>query len=60
VPTANRSSATHVEQRNDTTARQRSARGIEGSGTCKIRPAWLDGQLSDDGRSTRQRDAGKK
>jgi hypothetical protein len=35
VPAANRSSATHAEQRNDTTARQRSARGDDGSGTCK-------------------------
>jgi hypothetical protein len=35
VLAANRSSATHVEQRNDTTARQRSARGHDDSGTCK-------------------------
>jgi hypothetical protein len=35
VQAANRSSATHVEQRNDTTARQRSARGDDGSSTCK-------------------------
>jgi hypothetical protein len=35
VPAANRSSVTHVEQRNDTTARQGSARGDDGSGTCK-------------------------
>jgi hypothetical protein len=35
VPAANRSSATHVEQRNDSTARQRRARGDDGSGTCK-------------------------
>jgi hypothetical protein len=50
VPVANQSSATHVEQWNDTTARQRSARGDDGSGTCK-RPARLDGQLSSVGGS---------
>jgi hypothetical protein len=50
LPVANRSSATRVEQRNNTTARQRSARGDDGSGTCK-RPARLDGRLSSDGGS---------
>jgi hypothetical protein len=59
VPAANRSSATHVEQRNDTTAWQRSARGDDGSGTCK-RPARLDGRLSSDGRSARRRGAGQR
>jgi hypothetical protein len=55
VPAANRSSVTHVEQRNDTTAWQWSARGDDGSGTCK-RPARLDGRLSSDGRSVRRRE----
>jgi hypothetical protein len=59
VPTANRSSVTHVEQRNDTTARQRSARGDDDSGTCK-RPARLDGRLSSDGGSARRRGAGQR
>jgi hypothetical protein len=55
VPAANRSSATHVEPRNDTTARQRSARGDDGSGTCK-RPARLDDRLSSDDESARWRE----
>jgi hypothetical protein len=59
VPAANRSSATHVEQRNDTTARQRSTRGDDGSGTC-MRPARLDGRLSSDGGSARRRDVGQR
>jgi hypothetical protein len=45
---------THVEQRNDTTARQRSTLGDDGRGTCK-RPARLDGRLSGDGGSARRR-----
>jgi hypothetical protein len=59
VPAANRSSATHVKQRNDSTARQRSARGDDSSGTCK-RPARLDGRLSSDGGSARRRGAGQR
>jgi hypothetical protein len=47
------------EQRYDTIARQRSARGDDGSGTCK-RPARLDGRLSSDGRSARRRCAGQR
>jgi hypothetical protein len=54
VPATNRSSATHVKQRNDTTARQRSTRGDDDSGTCK-RPARLDGRLSGDDGSARRR-----
>jgi hypothetical protein len=60
VPATNRSSAMHVKQRNDTTARQRSARGDDGSGTCK-RPARLDGRLSsDDGSARRHKQAAGK
>jgi hypothetical protein len=49
----------HVEPRNDTTARQRSAHGDDGSGTCK-RPARLHGRLSSDGGSARRRGAGQR
>jgi hypothetical protein len=59
VPTASRNSATHVEQRNDTTTSQRSARSDDGSGTCK-RPARLDGRLSSDGGSARWHGAGQR
>jgi hypothetical protein len=45
------------KQRNDTTARQGSARGDDGSVTCK-RLARLDGRLSSDGGSARRRGAG--
>jgi hypothetical protein len=55
VPAANRSSATHVEQRNDTIAWKRSAHGDDDSGTCK-RLARLDGRLSSDGGSARRRE----
>jgi hypothetical protein len=42
-----------------TTARQRSARSDDGSGTCK-RPARLDGRLSSDGGSARRCGAGQR
>jgi hypothetical protein len=47
------------KQRNDTTARQGSARGDDSSGTCK-RPARLDGRLSSDGGSVWRHGAGQR